>query len=479
MSIDAPPWTGPAAVPAIRDALRSLIGGDLDSVWQAPDREVTDGLAAIGQARLLLEAAEVALVREGMVRGLPSESAWGPHDWVRVAEGSHAPTPATGHVAAVVRTARAGIDQSGPMLTGAPDPEAPVSDLAGVTAALAEGNLPLGKADQLVRFHERVVRVADPTELGEALATLVEGARDDVIETGPGGRRRERVRGLTERELAAAIRMTERLLRPEKLQEEDDEQGKRGRSLTKGPGPCGLAQYTLILEPEGAAVVDSAIAALSGPVKGSDGEPDPRPAARRRADALIEIIRRGVSAPGETPTCDKAQVVVTIGLEALLGDEHARSDVADRRGGRTRTHRAAGGPAGGMSRGLAGGLVSSSGLTLTGEVLPPSVVRRLACDGGIIPAVLGSRGEILDLGRSVRWFTPGQKKALWLRDRGCTFPGCTMPPQWTDAHHVDWWSRGGGTDVSNGALLCERHHTHVHTHGLTATIDATGVTWHR
>ncbi len=477
--MEAPPWSGPGAVPAIRDALRSLLGSDLDSVWQAPDREVTDGLAAIGQARLLLEAAEVALVREGMVRGLPRESAWGPHDWVRVAEGSHAPTPATGHVSAVVRTARAGIDPSSATPTGVPDPDAPLSDLSGVADALAEGDLPLGKADQLVRFHERVVRVADPTELSEALATLVEGARDDVVETGPGGRRLERVRGLTDKELAAAIRMTERLLRPEKLQEEDDEQGKRGRSLTKGPGPCGLAQYKLILEPEGAAVVDSAIAALSGPVKGPDGEPDPRPAARRRADALLEIIRRGVSAPGETPTCDKAQVVVTIGLEALLGDEQVRGDGSGGQADGTRAHRAPGGLSGGVSRGLAGGLVSSSGLTMTGEVLPPSVVRRLACDGGLIPAVLGSRGEILDLGRTVRWFTPGQKKALWLRDRGCTFRGCTMPPQWTDAHHVDWWSHGGGTDVSNGALLCERHHTHVHTHGLTATIDATGVTWHR
>ncbi|WP_338752511.1 HNH endonuclease signature motif containing protein [Janibacter alittae] len=53
-----------------------------------------------------------------------------------------------------------------------------------------------------------------------------------------------------------------------------------------------------------------------------------------------------------------------------------------------------------------------------------------------------------------------------------------MPPQWCDAHHVDGWSRGGRSDVSNGALLCQRHHTRVHTHDLTATITGTGATWH-
>lgn len=58
------------------------------------------------------------------------------------------------------------------------------------------------------------------------------------------------------------------------------------------------------------------------------------------------------------------------------------------------------------------------------------------------------------------------------------FPGCTMPPQWCDAHHGDWWSRGGATDVANGALLCQRHHTRVHSRDLTATITPTGVTWH-
>ena len=105
-------------------------------------------------------------------------------------------------------------------------------------------------------------------------------------------------------------------------------------------------------------------------------------------------------------------------------------------------------------------------------------MRKLACEAGIIPAILGADGELLDLGRAARYFTPGQKRALYLRDGGCTYPGCTMPAHWSDAHHLQYWSLGGASDLDNAALLCERHHTKVHTHDLTATITPTGVTWH-
>ncbi len=39
------------------------------------------------------------------------------------------------------------------------------------------------------------------------------------------------------------------------------------------------------------------------------------------------------------------------------------------------------------------------GTTADGTDLPPETLRRLACDAEIIPAVLGSHGEVLDLGR--------------------------------------------------------------------------------
>ncbi len=102
----------------------------------------------------------------------------------------------------------------------------------------------------------------------------------------------------------------------------------------------------------------------------------------------------------------------------------------------------------------------------------------MACDAQIIPVVLGGDSEPLDLGRARRLFTRGQRLALTLRDKGCSYPGCSIPPTWCDAHHVTHWANGGPTDLSNAALLCPRHHTHVHDRDLTATVTTTGVTWH-
>ena len=118
------------------------------------------------------------------------------------------------------------------------------------------------------------------------------------------------------------------------------------------------------------------------------------------------------------------------------------------------------------------------GITATGEVLSAETVRRMACSAGILPLVLDGRGHPLDLGRTRRLFSPAQRLLLWRRDRHCTYPGCSIPATWCDAHHPTWWSRGGTTDLTNAALLCRRHHTLVHERGLTATIDDTGVTWH-
>ena len=65
---------------------------------------------------------------------------------------------------------------------------------------------------------------------------------------------------------------------------------------------------------------------------------------------------------------------------------------------------------------------SICGGTATGTLIAPETVRRLACDADLIPVVLGTRGEVLDLGRRKCLFTSAQTRALWLRDGGCTFP---------------------------------------------------------
>jgi hypothetical protein len=97
-----------------------------------------------------------------------------------------------------------------------------------------------------------------------------------------------------------------------------------------------------------------------------------------------------------------------------------------------------------------------------GDRITASVARRLACEAGIIPAVLGGRSQVLDLGRKTRFHTEPQRIALMLRDGGCATLGCDWPPGMCHAHHTTPWSRGGATSVDHGILLCPRHHTLAH-----------------
>lgn len=109
---------------------------------------------------------------------------------------------------------------------------------------------------------------------------------------------------------------------------------------------------------------------------------------------------------------------------------------------------------------LTGGLAAAR--LDTGELLSPGQSRRLACEAGIIPAVLGGPSQVLDLGRRRRFHSATQRVALGLRDGGCTAEGCDMPPGLCHAHHDDPWASGGPTSVRRGRLLCSRHHTLAH-----------------
>jgi hypothetical protein len=111
----------------------------------------------------------------------------------------------------------------------------------------------------------------------------------------------------------------------------------------------------------------------------------------------------------------------------------------------------------------------------TGEPLPAEAVRRYACDAKIIPAVLGGPGRPVDLGRSTRIISAALRRALTLRDGGCTFPLCEIPGKWCDVHHVDHWADGGRTDLNNTALVCGAHHTTTHHHGWIIRMAGDGL----
>ena len=101
-------------------------------------------------------------------------------------------------------------------------------------------------------------------------------------------------------------------------------------------------------------------------------------------------------------------------------------------------------------------------LDATGVTVGPAMARRLLCDCDLIPAVLASNGEPLDIGRATRVWPAGIRRAITLRDGGCVFPACDRPARWSDLHHIQFWVNGGPTSLNNGAVLCGFHHTLIH-----------------
>jgi hypothetical protein len=93
--------------------------------------------------------------------------------------------------------------------------------------------------------------------------------------------------------------------------------------------------------------------------------------------------------------------------------------------------------------------------------VPIETVKRLTCDGSLITIVEDGDGTPLDVGRKRRTVTTALKRALWARDRHCSFPGCHNRC-YVDAHHIEHWADGGATSLGNLTLLCTFHHTLLH-----------------
>ena len=179
---------------------------------------------------------------------------------------------------------------------------------------------------------------------------------------------------------------------------------------------------------------------------------DQRTRPQRLLDGLVGACKAALAA-GDLPAAGglRPQVMVTIDYRDLL----------ERLGG---------------SEAEARGPGSNVGtLMFTGPVTA-STVRKIACDADIIPIVLGGKGRILDIGRTSRVFPPHIRRAITARDRGCAFPQCTIPAPWCEAHHIDYWSRGGSTGTGNGTLLCSHHHHLIHKEQWTIQLRS-GVPW--
>jgi Domain of unknown function (DUF222) len=219
--------------------------------------------------------------------------------------------------------------------------------------------------------------------------------------------------------------------------EREEKHARERRGLTMSPDGLGDVRLLGVLDSEGAAIIRAAIEPLTAPLRDCGG-PDPRTAAARRADALVEVCRLALRT-GDLPDSggQAAQVIVTIDYEALLRDV-------------------------------------AVGHLDTGQMLSPATARRTACDAGILPVTLDGSGVPIDVGRSRRPFTGAARMAVLLRDGGCAFPGCDRPPRWCDVHHVVFWAHGGSTDRDNGVALCGYHHRVIHLEAWRVRIGSDG-----
>lgn len=201
---------------------------------------------------------------------------------------------------------------------------------------------------------------------------------------------------------------------------------------------------------------------------------DGRSRARRELDSLVSALTGALAlvGVGSVPEASRTrpQVMAVIDYETLFerfGQDPPGTDGAagpsDGRPPDARPPDArppVGRPPGGTAPPRSpNGRISTS--SYVGDI-NPQTIRRLACEADLIPVVLGGGGEVLDVGRSRRLFTPRLRRAITARDGGCTAPGCSIPAPWCEAHHVWHWEDGGPTSVDNGTLLCSHHHHAVH-----------------
>jgi hypothetical protein len=91
-------------------------------------------------------------------------------------------------------------------------------------------------------------------------------------------------------------------------------------------------------------------------------------------------------------------------------------------------------------------------------------LERITCDS-TISRVLLADSMVIDVGRATRTVSAPTRRALRTRDRGCRFPGCDRPVEWTNPHHIIHWARGGPNNLPNIVLLCHYHHRLVHEGG--------------
>jgi len=383
----------------------------------------------LAEAHLALIAGEIAArsTREMGHSGLAQRKGFrSPEEFVKVVTGS------TGREAiSAVRVGRIVRDAS---LEGEADPttgeafEAREPWLAAVAAAVGAGRLSVNAADAIR------TGLGSPTE--NVTAAQLAGAAEELC--------------------AEAVSLDPDRLqkRARELRDELDDRGIADRererfekrSLRHFQLPSGMGRLIWDLDPESYATFIELYNRATSPKRGVrfvSGEQkekadrilaDPRSIEQLASDTMLGLLQAGA-------TADSSE---------LLGSGGASIRVLV-----TRAALDGGGDGGGHGH--------IEGLS---EPISIETVERLACDGDTRSIEFDDSGQPLDVGREQRFFTKKQRVALSVRDGGCMFGVCERPPSMTEAHHIKFWARDGGTtDIKDGICLCKFHHLLMHNNG--------------
>jgi hypothetical protein len=200
--------------------------------------------------------------------------------------------------------------------------------------------------------------------------------------------------GLRPSELTkVAERLTAYLDPDGQLSDDTDRAARRALNIGRQRAD-GMSPITGLLDPATRALVDAAFSALARPVSEGDA-PDPRSPAQRHHDALAALCRNALAAQA-MPSNRGVPAIVVINMDI--------DQLEDAAGVAT---------------------------TATGGTVPIRDALVMATDAFPVLCLFDTDGQPLHLGRGARLASAAQRLALYARDRGCTRPGCDMPPQWT------------------------------------------------
>ena len=196
------------------------------------------------------------------------------------------------------------------------------------------------------------------------------------------------------------------------------------------------------LDPDASARSMAAQGDRAGPATVAGPQPTQRPRAARMTEAVLHALQAAVAAgTPDTSGLDRDTLVVHVADHDLEAPDRCSAP------------------------GVSTGTVAVD--TRQGHIpaLASRVLRRMACEAGLVLVATDPSGTPVDVGRRDRRLSTALRRALHDRDRSCRFPGCGARRH-LHGHHIHHWADGGPTDLGNLVLLCSFHHRYVHDHDV-------------